>query len=222
MNQTDNLSKTLQNPKLSALEGQTIAKDTINALKKDRNDESFKKFWELVTSLLSRLSVGDSVLPRQRKIPVHHDQARDSYHFAETGKDHYRIIYYECIDVLVNAIEERFNLPDYQVYLNMQEILLKSFKSQQCENELNILAVEYAEDIDLTSLRGQLKLLPGIAERHRFITKDMNILDIIHFMQSLNSSESEFLSQVVVLVKLVLLAPAANAISERSFSALKT
>ena len=31
LNQTDNLSKTLQNPKLSALEGQTIAKDTINA-----------------------------------------------------------------------------------------------------------------------------------------------------------------------------------------------
>ena len=48
-----------------------------------------------------------------------------------------------------------------------------------------------------------------------------DILDIIHFMQSLNSSEREFLSQVVVLVKLVLLAPATNAISERSFSALK-
>ena len=87
------------------------------------------------------MSVGDPVLPRQRKIPVHHDQA-----FAETAKVHYRIIYYECIDVLVNAIEERFN--------------------QQCENELNILAVEYADDIDLTSRRGQLKLLPGIAERH--------------------------------------------------------
>ena len=81
--------------------------------------------------------------------------------------------------------------------------------------------MEYADDIDLNSLRGQLKLLPGIAERHRFITKDMNILEIIHFMQSLNSSEREVLSQVVVLVKLVLLAPATNASSERSFSALK-
>ena len=49
----------------------------------------------------------------------------------------------------------------------------------------------------------------------------MNILDIIHFMQSLNNSEREFLSQVVVLVKLVLLAPATNAISERPFSAFK-
>ena len=34
LNQTDNLSKTLQNPKLSALEGQTIAKDTINFTEK--------------------------------------------------------------------------------------------------------------------------------------------------------------------------------------------
>ena len=40
-------------------------------------------------------------------------------------------------------------------------------------------------------------------------------------MQSLKSAEREFISEVVMVVKLVLLAPATNAISERSFSALK-
>ena len=40
-------------------------------------------------------------------------------------------------------------------------------------------------------------------------------------MQSLNPAERIFLSEVIVVLKLVLLAPATNAISERSFSALK-
>ena len=34
LNQTDNLSQTLQNPKLSALEAQTIARNTVTTLKK--------------------------------------------------------------------------------------------------------------------------------------------------------------------------------------------
>ena len=40
-------------------------------------------------------------------------------------------------------------------------------------------------------------------------------------MQSLNSTDRVFVSEVVMIVKLVLLAPTTNAVSARSFSALK-
>ena len=40
-------------------------------------------------------------------------------------------------------------------------------------------------------------------------------------MQSLSVTEHQFISEVTFIVKLVLLSPATNAISERSFSALK-
>ena len=40
-------------------------------------------------------------------------------------------------------------------------------------------------------------------------------------MQSLSVTEREFISEVIFVVNLVVLAPATNAISERSFSALK-
>ena len=39
LNQTDNLSEKLQSSKLSALEAQNIAKDTVKALRKDRSDD---------------------------------------------------------------------------------------------------------------------------------------------------------------------------------------
>ena len=44
--------------------------------------------------------------------------------------------------------------------------------------------LKYADDKDVVTLRGQLKLLPGIAERDNFEARTMNILDIIKSMQS--------------------------------------
>ena len=74
--------------------------------------------------------------------------------------------YYKCIDILVNVIELRFNQPDYQIYLQMQEILLKAIPGQHhCyDDEINTLAENYSDDIGIVALRGQLKLLPGLAE----------------------------------------------------------
>ena len=46
LKQTDNLSRTLQNPTLSAAEEQEIAQDVIMTMEKDCNDKSFDLFWE--------------------------------------------------------------------------------------------------------------------------------------------------------------------------------
>ena len=73
--------------------------------KYERNYNAFDLFWELVTTRQERLSVKEPILPRQRKMPARYDEARDSYRFSETKKEHYRCIYYECIDVLVNVIK---------------------------------------------------------------------------------------------------------------------
>ena len=223
LNQADNLSKTLQNPKLSALEAQTISRITIDTLKKDRNDAAFSLFWELVINTQKSLSVDDPVLPRQRKIPVRHDEFQSSAHFSTNVTDHYRAIYYECLDILVNVIEQRFNQSDYQIYLQMQEILLKAAQGHHhCyDDDVNMLAKNYSDDIDIVALREQLRLLTGLAERHGYEGNNINILDFIKFMQSLDRADREFISQVITLVVLVLLAPATNAVSERSFSGLK-
>ena len=48
---TDNLSRTLQSPSLSAGEGQHIAELTCKTLERIRNEESFDAFWEKVSML---------------------------------------------------------------------------------------------------------------------------------------------------------------------------
>ena len=132
--------------KFNFLFGCTIEKillnqtDTVKALRKDRNDDTFNHFWEYVVQLQNKLSVEDPAPFRKGKIPARYDESPDTAYFASTSKDKYRIIYFECIDVLANAIETRFNQPDDQMYLKMQELLIKGFKEESFEEELDIIA----------------------------------------------------------------------------------
>ena len=157
LNQTDNLREKIQSSKLSALEAHNIAKDTVKALRKDRNDDAFNRFWEYVVQLQNKLSVEDPAEHLKRKIPTRYDESPDTAYFASRSKDKYRVIYFKCIDVLVNAIETRFNKPDYQTFLKMQELLLKGVEEKYFEEELDIIASKYSDDVDVIALRSQLE-----------------------------------------------------------------
>ena len=52
-------------------------------------------------------------------------------------------------------------------------------------------------------------------------TRLTNVQSVVTYLKSLNDVELAFYSEVVKLVKLILVMPATNAISERSFSALR-
>ena len=56
-----------------------------------------------------------------------------------------------------------------------------------------------------------------------FDTSEFDVNDLVTFLQSLDSSRRKLLSEISTLGKLLLVIPAANgnAVSERSFSALK-
>ena len=64
-------------------------------------------------------------------------------------------------------------------------------------------------------------LLPQTAESVRFDgdTSEFDVNDLVTFLQSLDSSRRILLSEISTLGKLLLVMPATNAVSERSFSA---
>ena len=84
-----------------------------------------------------------------------------------------------------------------------------------------MLKKRYADDINMDKLETQLYLFPGIAEGKNYSAADRNIMDIIKLMQSLTPAERDFITEVMYIEKLILLAPATNAVSKRSFSSLK-
>ena len=51
-------------------------------------------------------------------MPKQYDTGRAEWEFAVSPKAHYRQIFYEGLDLIVNCIRNRFDQPSYKVYRN--------------------------------------------------------------------------------------------------------
>ena len=121
----------------------------------------------------------------------------------------------------MRCVTTRFEQEDFKIYVNIQELLLKSFASEPCDTKLAIVVKMHSEDLGSFKLKGQLLLLSQTAESVGFDTSKFHVNDLVTFLQSLDSSHRKLLSKSSTLGKLLFVMPATNAISERSFSALK-
>lgn len=218
---SDNLSKTLQSPAVSAVQGQDCASKVVAVLQKLRNDTNFQYFWQNVNSKSKSLGVDDPILPRKRAPPK---KLEDFFGYGTAESDHpekpedlYRKHYFEALDLVINCIKERFDQEDFKLYAMLQEIILKAAKKENFDEEFNKAMEIYHEDFDLPLLKSQLELfgndMPAVT--------DLNFSDVVRYLKSLHSGMKQLLSQVFRLAKLILVCPATNAVSERSFSAMR-
>ena len=83
------------------------------------------------------------------------------------------------------------------------------------------MAVYGDTDLQQYKLEPQLSLLPDMVQAMGYDTSRFDIADLLDFFQSLGNARKLLLSEICTLGKLMLVMPATNAVSERSFSALK-
>lgn len=153
---SDNLSKTLQSTRMSAVSGQRLAQLTKSVLESIRNDYSFSAFYSIVLRKSKDHAISDPLLPRKRRAPARIEVGSGQPTFPETPKDHYRRIYFEVIDLIVNAIEQRFSQPSFTAYEKMESLLLKGINGESYTAELDYMKVSYNDDINFDSLKAQL------------------------------------------------------------------
>ena len=221
LRQTDTLSKSLDSSSLSAAEGQDLATEVIKKLEEDRKNEQLEMFWGDITKKKKHLNIRDTILPRQRKLPKSFDEP-DAYHFPSTPKEFFRNICFELYDQTVNGIKERFNQPDCRIYVNLQKLILKAFNKEDFSKELEAVTDFYDSDFERFNLESQLQLLHQIGLKFKEQNhKRFTIQDVITLMQKLPRAHKNMIPEVLTLMKLILVSPATNAVSERSFSALK-
>ena len=160
-------------------------------------------------------------MPRQRKRPRRYEEGSSSGDFHETPKNYYKQHYFEAIDLLINCIQERFNQPGYKVYSTLECLLMKACKNEDLEDELKFVCSFYKDDLDETLLRVQLTTFALHFQQVHGILNKISIFDLKKHFSSLSVDQAALLDQVVKLVQLILVMPATNATSERSFSALR-
>ena len=130
-----------------------------------------------------------------------------------TTDDHYRAIYFEAFDTVIHQINDRFDQEGYQVYSKLEKLLRKNCDKQCLDEVLKF----YKDDFEKDELLAQLDTFHA----NYSFDDSSTIKDYVIVIQEMSIGERALLKEVVKLVRLILVLPATNAVSERSFSAMR-
>ena len=101
----DDLDCTLEHTKLSAAEGQSIAALTVLTLQSICTDEMFNLFW-------SKLEIESKEIDGPQLPRASYETGQGSSTHPDSPKSFYRIVYFEALDLVINA---RFDQPGYMM-----------------------------------------------------------------------------------------------------------
>ena len=106
-----------------------------------------------------------------------------------------------------------FEQKDYKILSKLHSVLTTEGPQKP---DVKVAIQLYSPDIKEDRLKSQLKALHSGKES---LEKDLK--SIVTYLKCLNHIEKEYFSEVIKVVKLNLLIPKTNAVSERNFSALQ-
>ena len=107
------------------------------------NKERFNNFYlNVLHKAKFHHFVNEFVLNRKRKSPDYpilqyvkgYNKSDKDYH-PDTPKTHYRQLYYEALDRLINSLKERSTQPSFVAYEMVESFLFKSLADEDLENE---------------------------------------------------------------------------------------
>ena len=158
-------------------------------------------FFEKVRASKWKLEIDNLELPLERKISSHYEEGEAPVEFASTVEEHYRQHFYSAEALLWN-------------FSDNGKTAFKSVAWRRFWSWTLAIFLLYSNDLDKFKLETQIKTFKNIVDE-----KQVGIKEAIKII-SLNVSQKLSVSEVFKLVKLILLVPTTNAVSERSRSTL--
>jgi hypothetical protein len=119
------------------------------------------------------------------------------------------------MDHIVQAITDRFDQEDFVVYLDTEQLLLKCVRGEDYQREVKLVSEFYSGEIHEANLQCQL-IFECDGKKEEAI-----LSDVLLYMREMTNRGRLLLSEVVKVLKLVLVMPATNSTSEGSFSTLR-
>ena len=114
----------------------------------------------------------------------------------------------------MNCIESRFDQLGYRSYSRLESLLLKAASKKNFTENLKFVCDLYKDNLEGNSLKVQLESLAINTEETTPTLKD-----VVAYLKKLGKSSWDCFLEVFTLVKLILVVPATNALSQRSCSA---
>ena len=92
------------------------------------------------------------------------DKTTDACH-PTTAKEHYRGLYYEVLDAIINAIQEQFDQESFKMFSSIESLLLKCVNLPEEEEDQELedgISKFYGDEIDHMALRIEANVLRTI------------------------------------------------------------
>ena len=166
---SDNLSKTLQQEKMSAIKGKSLADLTVQTLEGIRNDRDYNLFYESVEKSAGKIkAVSKSNLPRKRNMPYYsilqfvEGHKSEELHHPKTAHAYFKAIYNEAIDTIIDSNQDKFEQPGFKVFGQVAQLFLKSVNREDHSDEIMTVESTFRGGYDHDSLITELELLPAI------------------------------------------------------------
>ena len=87
------------------------------------------------------------------------------------AKDHFRAIYFETYDLITATLASRFDQPDFQIYIDLQEIFMKAIKGKPYENEMLRISKKYPKDVSYNDISLELPLFVRLMPQEKTCIK---------------------------------------------------
>ena len=78
--------------------------------------------------------------------------------------------YFEAIDTLTACLQDKFDQNDFNMYAKLEQVLLKSAKSECFEEEIEECCRFYGSELDENTLKTQLQFFSGICKTNQLDT----------------------------------------------------
>ena len=141
-------------------------------------------------------------LPSERKISSYYEKGEAPVEFASTVEEYYRQNIFSAEVLLWHSSDNGKTA--------FKNVVWRRFWSGTLA-----ISLLFSNDLDKFKLETQIKAFKNIVDE-----KQVGIKEAIKFFSSLNASQKLLVSEVLKLVKPILLAPTTNVVSERSRSTL--
>lgn len=158
--------------------------------------------------------IQEPTVPRRRKVPRRYEVGSStSSSSVIMPEDYYKPIYFEAFDTVIARIKDRFDQEGYHKYSKLEKLLMKKCDEESSDDVLDFYGDDFVKD-DL------LAQLDNFHANHSF-DPGFSIHDVFLVFKNMSEGERALLKEVVKLARLILVLPATNAVSERSFSAMR-
>jgi Domain of unknown function (DUF4371)/hAT family C-terminal dimerisation region len=212
---TEQLATALQSKVMTLTGARTSALAVVSTLKQLRSEESFSSVWNKVCQTASEHQLSLPVMPRKRRLPRRLDDGQAPYEHQDCAARHRVETWYAFLDIVLHEIDERFSDECFKTAADIETVLLRAANGLPITSELQAVTKLY-DDLNCDTLAAQLAIFKSLFTA----STPSTVHDIVAAVKS-TAGASLLLSEIVRLLKLLLVIPATSASAERSFSSLR-